>query len=101
MGENIKKTGSATVRVEYHKMINDGEYKKITYCHPECSCYARCYKYPTPTLQLAGRDVLCFPGEMLMLSGTDCGGRIVLDGPEVWIFEVEAGIFQKTLGERP
>lgn len=100
MCENIKKTGSITVRVEYHKMINDGEYKKITYCKPECSCYERCYKHPTPTLRLAGRDILCFPDEGLMLSGTDCEGCIVLDGPEVWIFEVEAWIFQKTSGER-
>lgn len=91
--------GTVVVRREYRRGVCEGLggekascIEVVRDCGMGCKCEAY---YPSrtaaPTLQLAIDDVLCFNDSTNQgISGRGCSGRVIQDGPDVWIFEIDA-----------
>lgn len=91
--------GTATVRLEYRRGIYSGLngekfdcIKVDRDCGFGCTCGADLLgRTEPPNLQLAIDDVLCFNDKKKQgISGRGCSGRVIQDGPEKWIYEVDA-----------
>jgi hypothetical protein len=87
--------GFTKVRIEFHKKQEPGCYKIKRNCLMGCECGANLSKSGKPNLQLAIDDILCFnDAKHIGISGRGCSGRTIEDGPEKWVFEIDARICQ-------
>jgi len=90
---SFKKIGFTTARVVYRKKSQPGFYEIKTDCNLGCKCESELSKAGTPDVKMAQNHLLCFNDTLLLgLSGKECGGRVLENGPDRWVFEIDAEI---------
>ena len=83
-------TGHTSSTLTYTKAGDHLELKRD--CGMGCFCEAEIFKPKIPvTLEDARNDILCFNDFTSEgISGNGCEGQTIQDGPNVWIFKVNA-----------
>ena len=85
--------GFTTVRVEFHAKHESGCYTIKRNCNMGCQCESSLSKARQPSLERATNDVLCYNDALHQgVSGKDCLGRVIQDGPDVWVYEIDANV---------
>lgn len=85
--------GFTTAKVEFHAEQELGCYTIKRDCNMGCQCEASLSKARRPSLEKAINDVLCYNGVQRQgVSGNGCTGRVIQEGPNVWVYEIDANV---------
>lgn len=85
--------GFTTAKVEFHAEQEPDRYTIKRDCNMGCRCEASLSQAGRPSLEKAINDVLCcYDARHRGVSGKGCTGRVIQDGPDVWVYEIDANV---------
>ena len=82
--------GIIKVRIGFRPADEPGIFHVDQDCDRGCKCQSRVSKC-TPSVESAASMILCFNDSTKQgITGKDCTGKAIQDGPDAWIYEVDA-----------
>ena len=93
--------GIQKVRMVYIPIGEPGSFNLHQDCGLGCKCESLIFKC-TPNIESAGWMILCFnDAKGQGISGKGCKGKAISEGPDTWIYEIDAKLKEQRPGPLP